>query len=143
MPSEAIDNDDNNDLPSNREEEKVSLLVENKQSMMVHCPGSIVPKHLKMLAAEGSVIYTGRYPVASKVMPSPYPLIHLQILFVGPKFLRQLWPIGFSCSSRVLKSDLASIGIFLPFLFANQMISRSQCWHRSILLALVSLIVSD
>ena len=32
MPSEAIDNDDNNDLPSNREEEKVSLLVENKQS---------------------------------------------------------------------------------------------------------------
>ncbi len=32
MPTEAIDNDDNNDLPSNREQEKELLLVENKQS---------------------------------------------------------------------------------------------------------------
>ena len=32
MPTEAIDNDGNNDLPSNREQEKELLLVENKQS---------------------------------------------------------------------------------------------------------------
>jgi hypothetical protein len=31
MHSETIDNDDNNDVPQNKEEEKESLLVENKQ----------------------------------------------------------------------------------------------------------------
>jgi hypothetical protein len=31
MRSETIDNDDNNDVPQNKEEEKESLLVENKQ----------------------------------------------------------------------------------------------------------------